>query len=420
MAPEPAEDFSAKDARLYYDQPYLTDFTASVTHVRQVDSRTYAALDRTAFYPTGGGQPHDTGTLGGWRVDEVIADDGLVWHVLAGDAELTVGQVVEGRVDWARRFDHMQQHAGQHILSAALERLYGYATVGFHLGADTVTIDVDTEKADAAELQAAEDLANTVIWQDVPIATIWTHDAAAAPSHLRRPPSAPPPWRLVQIGDFDICPCGGTHPRRSGEIGSLFIVKTERAHGVVRVHFVAGGRALRWWREEHGALSAAGRLLSVGATAVPEAVERVLSDNQNRSKSLMRLKADLTALRADLMRARAPRLLLPLAGEETIVVAEDVPDASHEELKALATAVTAPGSAVAVLGTRDAGGGFLVLARSVNRPWDLRELTRDINAVCSGRGGGSPSLCQVSLPADQVAKARAMAEAWLQSHCAGS
>ncbi len=405
--------YNTDTQRLYYEDPYLTSFTATVTAVRPGDGQTLVALDRTAFYPTGGGQPHDTGTIDGQTVQDVIAEDGLVWHALPAEARLQVGQVVQGEVDFRRRFDHMQQHAGQHILSAALERLYGYATVGFHLGTETVTIDIATDKASPEELQAAEDLANQVIWQDLPIAAIWTDDPAQAPSQLRKLPAVPLPWRLVQIGEFDICPCGGTHPRHTGEIGSLFIVKTDRAHGVARVHFVAGGRALRFWREEHAALLAAGRQLSVGPGEVPTAVERMLASNESQAKAIAGLQAEFDRARAALMRARAPSF--GTGDESTTLVVEDVPGAARDELKALAVAVVAAGGTAAVLTTQDTNGGFLVMARSQDRPWDLREPVRQLTQQLPARGGGSPSLCQLSLPADDTKRAMDMALAWLMT-----
>ena len=288
--------------RLYYTDPYLRDFDATVQRVDTRDGRTVVTLDRTAFYPTSGGQPFDTGTLGPFRVVDVVdEDDGTIAHVVEPGTEnlepenqnrepqnqnperrtpnAEPGSSLHGSINWPRRFDHMQQHTGQHVLSAAFERLFHIRTVSFHLGADVSTIDLAGE-ASGAEIAAAEDAANRVVWEDRPVSIRYASAADAAQLPLRKEPKRSGTLRLIDVADFDLSACGGTHVARTGAIGVIAVARWDRFKGGQRLEFVCGGRALRAYRSLRDAAGASVRLLSVlpedphGAAAGARALSR--------------------------------------------------------------------------------------------------------------------------------------------------
>ena len=217
--------------RLYFSDAYLTRFSARVIARAERGGRPAVALDQSAFYPEGGGQPADAGTLGGVAVLDVQADDGLVWHTLAAPLD---ADVVQGQVDWARRFDHMQQHHGQHLLSAAFEQLFGLKTVSFHLGAAAATIDLAATALAAEQAAAAEDLTNQVIWEDRPVLARFVTPEELARLPLRKPPQVRGAVRVVSVPDFDHSACGGTHPRATGGVGLAHLRRWERRGEVVQ------------------------------------------------------------------------------------------------------------------------------------------------------------------------------------------
>ena len=250
--------------RLYFADPYLTSFSARVVARAERDGRPAVALDQSAFYPEGGGQPPDAGTLDDVPVLDVQADDGLVWHTLARPLD---AEIVQGRVDWARRFDHMQQHHGQHLLSAAFEHLHGLRTISFHLGAASATIDLAGGALAAEQAFAAEELANQVIWEDRPVLARFVSAEELARLPLRKPPAVDGPVRVVSVPDFDHSACGGTHPRATGGVGLLHIRRWDRRGDAVRVEFLCGGRAVRdeLARVDLGSRVRPGSRIAVGA-----------------------------------------------------------------------------------------------------------------------------------------------------------
>jgi alanyl-tRNA synthetase len=222
--------------RLYYRDSRLIEFTASVTGSSDGGCRVY--LDRTAFYPESGGQPHDTGTVNGIHVVDIIdEDDGRIAHVLAAPLDCAAGSEVHGAVDWVRRFDHMQQHTGQHLLSAVLMELYGAQTVGFHLSAEYATIDLAVNGLDPAPIAAAESRANHIVFENRAVAVSF-EDASAGPA-LRKPSARDGELRIITIDGFDRSACGGTHVSATGEIGPILVRKVERAHQSIRLSFSA-------------------------------------------------------------------------------------------------------------------------------------------------------------------------------------
>ncbi|MCX7602771.1 MAG: alanyl-tRNA editing protein, partial [Bryobacteraceae bacterium] len=278
--------------RLYYNDSFLTEFEARV--VRTNADRTRAVLDRTAFYPTSGGQPFDTGTLAGVPVAGVEEEDnGEIIHVLT--APLPGQQQVRGVIDWPRRFDHMQQHTGQHLLSAVFDQLYGYRTASFHLGSEASTIDLETGSIPPEQLAQAERRANELIWQDLPV-RISFEDAAAAEG-LRKEAAREGLLRIITIEGVDRSACGGTHVRSTGQIGVILLRKTEKIRGMTRVGFLCGGRAVARARAVYEALDRTARLFSAALDDVPQTAAGLLEQAREAEKTRRRLALELATLR---------------------------------------------------------------------------------------------------------------------------
>jgi alanyl-tRNA synthetase len=264
--------------RTYYTDPGIRQFDATIVHVEREGGRTLVRLDRTSFYPTSGGQPFDTGTLGGARVVDVLDEDGDIVHVTEEETPtLEVGQQVQGAIDWDRRFDHMQQHSGQHVISAAFDRLFGVRTVSFHLGAESSTIDLARETTER-EIAAAEDEANRVVWDDRRVTIRFADADEAARLPLRKESVREGTLRLIDIDGFDLSACGGTHVDRTGAIGTILVASWERFKGGQRIEFLCGSRALNRFRSLRETTAAAVGLLSVAAGEIPASIARLQAD----------------------------------------------------------------------------------------------------------------------------------------------
>ena len=247
------------------------------------DDRWKVTLDRTAFYPTSGGQPFDTGTIGDANVLDVFEqEDGTIGHLV--DRQLETNSRVRGHVDWSRRFDHMQQHTGQHLLSAAFEREAGAKTVSFHLGTSASTIDLDKELP-ADQIARVEDAVNGILWEDREVCVKFVTANEAAKLPLRKDPAREGELRIVEIKDYDLSACGGTHVKRTGAIGVIAIAGVERFKGGLRVEFVCGGRAVRTFRALKNSVSGSVRLLSVLPDELPSAIEKLQAAGRSQQKS---------------------------------------------------------------------------------------------------------------------------------------
>ena len=386
--------------RLYYTDPYATTFEANVVRVAEHDGRPAAVLDRTAFYPTSGGQPHDTGQLGDARVIDVVdADGGSVLHVI--DRALAEGPV-QGAIDWPRRFDHMQQHTGQHVLSAAFDQVAGARTESFHLGAASATIDLARDVS-AAEIARAEEEANRIVWEDRPVAIRFADAEEAARLPLRKESARSGTLRLIDVEGFDLSACGGTHVARTGAIGIIAVASTERFRGGTRVEFVCGGRALRSHRLLRDTVAASVRLVSVLPADLPAGIERLqgeAKDSKRRLKDLHgRLAAFEAAALADAAEARGPYR----------VVAQAVEGWDANGLKSLASAIVERPGHVAMLFSIPSPSS-VVIARSSDVTIDSGAVLKALTARFGGKGGGRPELAQGGgldgAPADLVSAAR--------------
>jgi len=376
--------------RLYYTDAFLTAFDATVVSSEAADDRAHVVLDRTAFYPTSGGQPFDTGQLGGERVVDVVdRDDGTIAHVLAHGLE--PGAVVHGEIDWARRFDHMQQHTGQHVLSAAFDRLFGVRTVSFHLGADSSTIDLAREVS-AAEVERAEQAANDVVWDDRPVGVRFATAEEAARLPLRKEPTRTGPLRLIEVPDFDLSACGGTHVARTGMIGIIAVTAWERFKGATRVSFACGGRALASHRALRDVVAGTTRALSVAPREVVSALERLRAEAKDQARAVRSLQEEVAGHRAASLRDGA-ETIGPLRG-----VLKEVPGWDAAALKTLAQAVVNEPGFVAVL-VGEGQPAPVVIARSADVGVDASVWLRRATAELGGRGGGRPELAQGGIDA---------------------
>jgi len=392
--------------RLYYADPYCREFDATIRSVNRIDGRTLVALDRTAFYPTSGGQPFDTGTLAGLRVVDVFDDDdGMVRHALdvadrvqPGES-LEPGQPVRGAIDWRRRFDHMQQHTGQHVLSAACDRLSGARTVSFHLGTASSTIDLARELS-RDELAAAEAEANRVVWEDHPVTIRFVSAEEAAALPLRKEPAREGTLRLIDIDGFDLSACGGTHVARTGSIGVIAIGAVERFKGGQRVEFFCGGRALDRFRAMRDTLGSAVRLLSVLPDDVPDAIGRLQGETRDRQRAVTGLEHELARYRAGELAAHAE---VTPAGRLVLAAV----DADANGLKSLASAIVSRPGHVVLLASASRPT-LVVAARSQDMALAANQLVAALIAKFGGRGGGKPDLAQaggLDAPAESILEA---------------
>jgi alanyl-tRNA synthetase len=396
--------------RLYLLDTWLLDFEAEAVAQRDRGGRPAVVLDRTAFYPGGGGQPGDRGTLGGIRVVDVVEDAGEILHLL--EAPPPPGRLA-GRVDRARRLDHVQQHHGQHLLSAAFERLVGAATLSFHLGEETCTIDLDTppERLGPERLREAEAAANELVWRDLAVEARERTPEELALLPLRK--DAVKGTRVVVVAEtgpggevrvLDASPCGGTHPRRTGEVGAVAVLRAQKWGAGTRVEFACGGRVLRLLHAADDRTARGAAALRCAPAELPAAAERLAEEGQARRKEVDRLVEALAAAEAGCRVAAAP-------GPGPVVARLEPPLAGAVGLRAVAQAVAALGR-VALVGGVDGDRAHLCFARPRGPGPDLGAALREAVALLEGKGGGSPDLAQGGGPragalADALERARA-------------
>jgi alanyl-tRNA synthetase len=382
--------------RLYYHDSFLYEFDAHVVEVIERDGRRAVVLDRTAFYPTSGGQVFDTGKFQLEDKSEVpvieVADEeeGRVLHITS--APIAPGALVHGFIDAARRLDHVQQHTGQHVLSAAFLRLFNMPTVSFHMGAESCTIDLETASLTAAQAQQAERLANEVVAQDRPVAIRFVPLEEARQLGLRKlPPRQTGDLRLIDIQDFDLCACGGTHVRATGQIGSILVRKMEKVKQGMRVEFVCGLRAVATARQDYTALTETAGLLSAHIHELPQQVRKLLEESKAAGKAQHKLLEEIAELQAE-------RMLAGISPSPRVVAAV-FPERDAVFIKLLAQKLTAGKNDVIALLAGGAGQITLVFAQSPSMTSNMGQLLKDAMAQLGGRGGGSAELAQGGLPA---------------------
>ncbi|WP_309670152.1 DHHA1 domain-containing protein [Gemmatimonas sp.] len=372
--------------RLYYTDARLDRFTAVVLDITDEGRR--VVLDRTAFYPTSGGQPHDLGTLGGIAVVNVIDDDERIAHLLAEPIGVPGGSMLVGQIDMVRRFDHMQQHTGQHLLSAMLTDEFGWPTVSVHFGDDTNTVDVACEDFDATTLAAIERRANALIVQNRRV-TVSFEDAAEA-TGLRKPSDRDGELRIVTIDGIDRSACGGTHVDHTGEIGALLLRRAEKTKGNTRIEFVCGHRAVSRARLDAELLTKAARTLSAAPHDLPGLVEQQQQRLTEGERERKRLAAELARHEA----AALWTACIPDSdGVRRIVVSAA---GAVKESEPLAQQLVALGFCAVVV--TNAAAGALLMATAQDTGIDAGQTLRTALQAVGGRGGGSPRLAQGAVP----------------------
>ena len=370
--------------RLYYHDSYLRQFDAQVLESAGDGSTVY--LDRTAFYPTSGGQPFDLGSIAGIAVRDVVDEGDRIAHLLA--APLAAGSVACS-IDWARRFDHMQQHTGQHLISAVCEELFKLRTVSFHLGAESATIDLEGGPVDSRVISAVEARANEIVWENRPVDV--TYEDAGSVQGLRKASEREGTLRVVSIHGLDRSACGGKHVRATGEIGAVLLRKLEKIRQSVRVEFLCGGRAVRRARADYEALNRVAQLFSASLDEVPGVVAAQMETARAADKARRKLELDLAAYRGrELYQNTVP-------GPDGIRRAvRRATSGSLEELRALAQNFTAQSMAVFVATL--ASPPSVLLATSADSGVDAGQKLKAALAAVGGRGGGAARMAQGSVP----------------------
>jgi alanyl-tRNA synthetase len=388
--------------RLYYRDSFMYEFDAEVRSVVQ-SPRPALILDRTAFYPTSGGQIHDTGRIlpaieaadplraQATRVTEVAdAENGEVVHYLEAPVkDLQPGTRVRGEIDANRRRDHMRQHSAQHVLSAAFLRLFNMPTVSFHMAADYCSIDLDTPSLGKDQVESAERLANEVVLENRAVSIRFvTRDEAAKLGLRKLPPAERDQLRLIDIRDFDLTACGGTHVSETGQIGAILLRKTEKVRQGYRVEFVAGLRAVSAARGDFSTLTEAAALFSAGLGDVPLQVRKSLDEIRSLQKQGQQSQEELAAAQAAMLVAetnesRGPKLIVRTFSDRDL-----------NFLKLLAQKLTRQSSPVIALLTTMSPQPALVFAQSAGQPHDMSALLKEVVSKLGGRGGGSKDLAQ--------------------------
>jgi alanyl-tRNA synthetase len=393
--------------RLYYDDSFLYNFDAEVREVLETP-RPGVVLDRTAFYPASGGQVFDTGWLTSegnakLRVTEVAdAEDGRVIHYLETTRDdLKPGTRIHGQVDAARRRDHMQQHSGQHVLSAAFVRLYNIPTVSFHMADDYCSIDLDTPTLAKEQIESAERLANEIVLENraVDIRFV-TRDEAGKMGLRKLPPTERDELRLIDIRDFDVTACGGTHVSQTGQIASILLRKTERVRQGWRVEFVAGLRAVTTARRDFTTLTETAAMFSAHIYDVPPQARKALDEIKSLRKQYEQSQEELAAAYASVLLADVTEL----NGRKVVV--RTLSDRDLNFVKLLAQKVTRLFPNVVALLATTSPQPSLVFAQSPGQPFDMGALMEDVMTKTGGRGGGSKDMAQGGIPNAEAIEAR--------------
>lgn len=369
--------------RLYFEDPYRIEFEAQVVEKLSYEQKPALILDLTCFYPESGGQPSDRGKINGIEVIHVLEKDNQILHLLKED--VTSAQIL-GKIDWQRRFDHMQQHSGQHLLSQSFYELYKAETLSFHLGDDFSTVEIDLRKIKEEEVEEVERRANEIVFEDREIKSYFVCDDEIKGIPLRKPPKKKGLIRVVEMSNFDYSACGGTHARRTGEIGLIKILKWDRIRNNIRFEFVCGGRALKNYGWKNRSLRQLSNKFTVHEQEILSSVERLLSDLKTQKKKNRKMQEKIIQYQAQEIVQKADEWIIKNIFTER----------TREEVKFLVLNIIRLGEFVVLYGLRSEERVQLILARSETIEIDLRELVPKLSSVIKGKGGGSPSLVEIT------------------------
>jgi alanyl-tRNA synthetase len=388
--------------RLYHQDSYQVEFEASAIERKTIEGKPALVLDQTCFYPESGGQPDDRGVIDGIKVVRVLEDDEKIIHVLEGNV---LPDRVKGRVDWQRRFDHMQQHSGQHILSQSFYELLKAETLSFHMGESVSTVEMDLRKAEEEEVERVERRANEVVFEDRELKCYFVPEERVKTIPLRKPPQKKGEIRVVEVSGFDYSACGGTHVRRAGEIGLIKILGWERIRNNVRFEFVCGRRAREDYAQKSRIMRQLTSRFTVPGGEILTSVEKIFLDLKSQRKRAKRLEEEVVRYEA--------QEIVRQAGEK--IIRKIFQDKTSEQMKFLALNIIRQGDFIVLFGLNEQGRGHLVFARSESIPVDLRELLPLVSPLIKGKGGGQPSLIEIAAEsAENLEEALEKAEEYIR------
>ncbi|EJR65287.1 hypothetical protein IIO_01471 [Bacillus cereus VD115] len=370
------------EQKLYYIDAYMKDFTTKI--IKQdydKEDNLYVVLNETAFYPTGGGQPYDTGTLNGTLVTNVEEVNGEIRHFIAEQLET---EKVEGTINWERRFDHMQQHAAQHILSAAFWDHFNIPTIGFHLGKETVTIDLEIENLPAETIEKAVQIANNIVFENHPIRIQWMNLEEAQTLPLRKEPTLTENIRVVIIENFDYNGCGGTHPRRTGEVGLIQVLNWERNKGGIRLTFIAGWRTLKLMGQQQQIMKDVSKQLNSSETDIPAKVAQLLISQKENEKAIQTMNEKLLFAEANEL------LQQPAEIHAGLLISKVFTNRSMQEVAKLSAIITEQQEhAITYFIIENDDKLQCILACGKTVTLDMNALLKDALPAIEGKGGGN-------------------------------
>jgi len=369
--------------RLYLEDPYRTEFEARVVERLTHEQSPAVVLDQTLFYPESGGQPADWGQLDETEVVHVLEQDEKILHVL--DKPIASDHV-RGKIDWTRRFDHMQQHTGQHILSQSFHELFEAETLAFHLGEAASVLEIDLREIDEAGVESVEMRANAIVQEGREIKSYFIQEDKAHEIPLRKPPKKRGELRIVEVSEYDYSACGGTHLRRSGEVGLIKISRWERIRNNIRFEFLCGRRALEDYIRKSSALRQLSLLLTAHEQDTPGAVEKMMAELKTERKKTRQLQQKYLEYEAQAV----------IQKSEGRIIKAVLSGRGRDEVRMLALNIIRAAPFVVVYGLKDEKGAHLVLARSETIDIDLREFVPNLSSILKGKGGGSASLVEVA------------------------
>ncbi|TET71538.1 MAG: hypothetical protein E3J44_04005 [Candidatus Aminicenantes bacterium] len=369
--------------RLYLESPYKVEFEAQVVEKVIWEQKPALILDQTCFYPESGGQPCDKGMINEVEVIKVLEDEARIIHLLAEDIS---SAKVTGKIEWQTRFDHMQQHSGQHILSQSFHELLGAETLSFHLGEAISSVEMDIRKISEEEVENVERRANEIVFQDREIKCYFIPEEKIESVPLRRPPKKKGLIRVVEVSDFDFSACGGTHVRRAGEIGLIKILKLERIRNNIRFEFICGKRTLEDYLWKNRILRELSTRFTVNEGEILNTVEKLSSDLKSQKRKGKKMQEKIAQYEAqEIIQETKERIIKELFVDKT-----------PEEVRFLVLNIIRKGDFVVLFGLKGEERGHLILACSENINIDMREIVPLVSPLIKGKGGGRPSLVEIA------------------------
>ncbi|MFZ5966492.1 MAG: alanyl-tRNA editing protein [Bacillota bacterium] len=372
--------------KLYYSNPYCKNFTANITDIHTKDGKHHIVLDQTAFYPEGGGQPCDLGLIDNLLVEYVYEEENKIFHVTSTLPQRQKDLYCE--IQWERRFDHMQQHLGQHILSTAFEKLYQAETIGFHLGSENVTIDIDMKGITPEQINHVESLANQIIFKNVPVKQLYPTPDQLEKLPLRKPPKVNENIRIIEVDGFDFSPCGGTHPEHTGEVGIVKIKKWEKYKDGVRIEFLCGNRACLDYQWKNYAINRIANLLSIKDVNICESVEKLYDQTKSLKKEVSHLKDLLSDYEA---------LDLYLQSQtfgDIRIIQKKYEGRDIAELRILAAKIVTNPKVIVLFGSVMDDKAQLLFSRSDDILLPMNDLFKQVISIIEGKGGGNAVAAQ--------------------------